>query len=424
MSKNQLRAPRGTRDFYPEEHRLRSWLFEHFREVSRQFAFEEVDVPILEHAELFIRKAGEEIVDQLYHFDLHERHLALRPELTPSIARLVIARAGGLRLPVRWFAIGQNWRYERMTRGRTREHYQWNVEIVGEPGVGAEAELIAASSALLDRLGLGTDAVKIRLNSRALLEETLRADVLRNRPEAFEPLCVIIDKLAKIGPDAVLLQLSDPKGPVGLDRGAAQAAVDALSATNLDDAAHAVAAESPALAELRQLFERLDAYGVADRVVFDASVVRGLAYYTGIVFEGFDTRGALRSICGGGRYDRLIETLGGPSLPAAGFGFGDVVIGELLSDRGLLPTRPRGVDDVVFALAESERPAALRLATRLRAEGRSVEVLLGPSRAKKAFAHADRIGAARVLLLGEDEAARGVVRVHQMASGEESDEKL
>ena len=148
MGSDPLRPPRGTRDFYPEDLRRRAWLFDRFRAVSRSFAFEEVDAPIVEHAELFVRKAGEEIVDQLYHFELHDRHLALRGEITPSIARMVIARAGGLRLPVRWFCIGQNWRYERMTRGRTREHYQWNVEIVGEPGVGAEAELMAALCSL------------------------------------------------------------------------------------------------------------------------------------------------------------------------------------------------------------------------------------------------------------------------------------
>lgn len=424
MSKKELRAPRGTRDFYPEDQRLRSWLFDHFRDVARSFAFEEVDVPIVEHAELFIRKAGEEIVDQLYHFHLHDRHLALRPELTPSIARLVMARAGGLRLPVRWFSIGQNWRYERMTRGRSREHYQWNVEILGESDVTVEAELIAAISLLLERLGLGPDAVKIRINSRALLEETLRRDALADRPDAFAPLCVIIDKLAKIGAEAVLEQLTDPSGGVALPEPAARAAIDALSAKSLEAAARGVPADSPGRVELLRLFELLAAYGLEDRVVFDASVVRGLAYYTGVVFEAFDTGGRLRSVCGGGRYDRLMETLGGPAMPAAGFGFGDVVILELLKDRKLLPKLGRGLEDVVFALSEAQRLDAVHLASRLRAEGRSVELVLGPARAKRVFAQADQSGAARVLILGEDEAARGVVRVHDMKTGEEHEVTL
>ena len=424
VARDELRPPRGTRDFYPEDLRRRAWLFEQFREVSRRFAFEEVDAPVVEHAGLFIRKSGEEIVEQLYHFEIHERHLALRAEQTPSLARMIIARAGALRLPLRWFSIGQNWRYERMTRGRTREHYQWNVELVGEPDVTAEAELLAAVCCLWDRVGLGREDVGLRLNSRALLEETLRGGVLRRRPEAFAPLCVVVDKLSKIGADAVADLLADPAGPVALARGDARWVVEALSARTLEDAAASVPPDSPALAELRRLFELLGAYGIADRVRFDASVVRGLAYYTGIVFEGFDAAGQLRSVCGGGRYDRLIESLGGPPLPAVGFGMGDVVLGELLGDRGLLPDPPRGLDDVVFALDEAQRAAAVGVATRLREAGRSVELVLGPSRPKRVLAHADRAGAARVLLLGEAEAARGVVRVRNLATGEERDEKI
>jgi histidyl-tRNA synthetase len=424
VAESELRAPRGTRDFYPEDLRRRAWLFDHFREISRRFAFEEVDAPIVEHAELFIRKAGEEIVDQLYHFELHDRHLALRAELTPSLARMIIARAGALKLPLRWFAIGQNWRYERTTRGRSREHYQWNVEIVGEPDVTAEAELLAAICALWERVGLRPADARLRVNSRALLEETLRAGVLRGREAVFAPLCVIVDKLDKIGADAVQDLLADPAGPTRLERADARWVVDALSARSLDDAARAVAPDSAALAQLRRLFELAGAYGIADRLEFDASVVRGLAYYTGIVFEGYDAAGALRAICGGGRYDGLIQALGGPSLPAVGFGMGDVVISELLADRGLLPEPPRGVDDVVFAFGDAERPAAARLAARLRAEGRSVELALSGGRLKRVLAHADRIGAARVLLIGEDEAARGVVRIRDLATGEERDERL
>jgi histidyl-tRNA synthetase len=424
VANEHLRAPRGTRDFYPEDLRRRAWLFEHFREVARRFAFEEVDAPIVEHAELFIRKAGEEIVDQLYHFELHDRHLALRAELTPSVARMIIARAGGLRLPVRWFCIGQNWRYERMTRGRTREHYQWNMEIVGEADVTAEAELLAAICRLWDAVGLPRDAVGLRINSRALLEETLRAGVLRKRPEAFAPLCVVVDKLGKIGPDAVIDQLSDADGPIGLGRDDARWVVDALSARSLADAEASAPPNSDALGALKRLFELLDACGIADRVRFDASVVRGLAYYTGIVFEGFDSAGSLRSVCGGGRYDRLFEALGGPSQPAVGFGMGDVVLGELLSDHGLLPEPARGVDDVVVPLADAQRAEATRIAARLRDQGRSVELALGSQRLKKALAHADRIGAARVVLVGEDEVRRGVARIRDLATGDERDETI
>ena len=424
MSKSTLQAPRGTRDFYPEDLRFREWLFGHFRAVSASFGFEEVDAPIVEHAELFTRKAGEEIVDQLYHFELHDRHLALRGEFTPSLARMVMARAGGLRFPIRWFAIPQCWRYERMTRGRRREHYQWNMDVWGEASVEAEAELLAAICALFDRLEVPRDAVKIRLNSRALLEESLRDGPLRERPEVFEPLCVVIDKLDKIGADAVVEQLTASDGDIRLDPGSAKQVIEMLSARDLEEAARFAPEGSQALADLRRLFDLLDAYGIGDRALFDASVVRGLAYYTGIVFEAFDTGGSLRAICGGGRYDRLLESLGGPSVPAVGFGFGDAVIHELLQDHGLVPELPRQLDDVVFALGESERAAAVGVAQRLRAGGRAVELVLGHPKAKRVFADADRSGAARVWVLGPDEVAAGRVRVKELASGEQRDVAL
>lgn len=424
MTRLELQPPRGTRDFYPEDLRRRRWLFDHFREVARRFGFEEVDAPVVEHADLFTRKAGEEIVEQLYHFELHDRHLALRPEMTPSIARMVIGRSGALRLPLRWFTVTQNWRYERTTRGRKREHFQWNMDVWGEPGVAAEAELIAAICALVDRLGLAPGDVRIRLSSRALLEEVLREGVLRERPEAFGALCVVIDKLPKIGPEAVIELLSDPAGEVRLEAGAAREVVDSLGVRDLDEAARRAPADSTAVGELRQLFELLAAYGVADRVVFDASIVRGLAYYTGIVFEAFDAGATLRALCGGGRYDRLSETLGGPGIPAVGFGFGDVVIQELLSDRGLLPDIPRALDDVVYPFGPAERPAAIRLASRLRAEGRAVELVLGEIRPRRALADADRSGARRILLVGPDELSRGVARVRDLESGAEHDEPL
>ena len=424
MTRIELQPPRGTRDFYPDEMRLRSWLFAWFREVARRFGFEEVDAPIVEHAELFTRKAGEEITEQLFHFVLHDRHLALRPEMTPSIARMVMARAGALRLPLRWFAVTQNWRYERTTRGRKREHYQWNMDVWGEPGVAAEAELLAAVFALLDALGLPRDAVRVRLSSRALLEEVLTGGVLRDRPEAFAPLCVVIDKLPKIGADAVVELLTAPDGPVRLELGAAREVVGALGVRDLAEAARRAPAGSAAVADLERLFELLAAYGLDDRVEFDASIVRGLAYYTGIVFEAFDTAGALRAVCGGGRYDRLLETLGGPAIPAVGFGFGDVVIAELLADRGLLPQLRRELDAVVHPFGEAERAAAIRLAGRLRAEGQAVELVLGAPKLRRALADADRSGARRIYLIGPDEAARGVARVRELASGEEREEPL
>jgi histidyl-tRNA synthetase len=298
------------------------------------------------------------------------------------------------------------------------------MDIWGEPGVAAEAELIAATFACLDRMGLPRDAVKMRLSSRALLEETLRASVLRDRPEAFTPLCVAIDKLDKIGAEAVKGLLVDPAGDVRLDAAGADFTVDWLGLRTLEDAAKHAPPDSAAAAEVAELMGLLDVYGIADRVVFDASVVRGLAYYTGVVFEAFDADRSLRAICGGGRYDQLLATLGGPATPAVGFGFGDVVIAELLADRGLLPDGARRLDAMVFAFTDRERPAAVRVAQALRAADASVELVLDRPKLKRVLADADKAGAKRIYLIGPDELARGEVLVRDLASGEQHSEPI
>jgi histidyl-tRNA synthetase len=424
VSKRAPQAPRGTRDFYPEDLRLRAWLFDHFRAVAHAFGFEEVDAPVLEHEELFTRKAGEEIVEQLYHFELHQRRLTLRPEITPSIARMVIRRQGELRFPLRWFSIPQCWRYERMTRGRRREHYQWNMDIWGEAGVTAEAELIASIFRLLDRLGLGAEDAKVRVSNRALLEETLGRTILKGRPEIFSALCVTIDKLDRIGADAVAELLTDRGGAIRLEPSEARFVVSWLGLRDLEAAAKEAPTDSPAVADLRELFELLGYYGLADRVVFDASIVRGLAYYTGVVFEAFDAGRSLRAICGGGRYDGLLETLGGRSVPATGFGFGDVVIMELLAELGRLPELTRSLDAVVYAFSDGERRAAVRLASALRADERAVELVLGRTRLKRVLADADKAGARRVYLVGPDEVKRGCALVRDLETGEQGDHPL
>jgi histidyl-tRNA synthetase len=273
-------------------------------------------------------------------------------------------------------------------------------------------------------MGLEPGDVKMRLNHRALLEESLRAGVLAQRPEAFAPLCVIVDKLPKIGRDAVIEQLTATAGTLQLSRSDAEAVVALLEARGLDDAARLAGADSPALAQLRRLFELLGAYGVADRVTFDASVVRGLAYYTGVVFEAFDAAGELRAVCGGGRYDRLLETLGGRPMPAVGFGFGDAVIAELLAERGKLPQPGRALDAVVFPLGDEERTIAIRLARELRRQGKMVELVLGALKPKRVFADANKAGARHVYMIGPEERARGVVRIKDLTTEEQRDEPL
>ena len=411
-----LTPPRGTRDVFPEQFRLRSWLFGKFRDVARLHGFEEYDAPVVESAELYVRKAGEEIVDQLYTFqDKSGRQLALRPEMTPSLARMVLQKAGSLPLPVKWFSLPQCWRYERMTRGRTREHYQWNMDILGVDDVTAEAELLAALVTFFRSVGLTEQQVQIRISNRRLLQSVLAAAGVGE--DLFAPVCVLIDKLEKVPRESIEEELSG----LGVEARVIDRVLEVASCDSLASASKLAGEGDNGLSEITRLLELADGYGVAEWLSFDGSLVRGLAYYTGIVFEAKAITGELhRAICGGGRYDRLLSTFGGKDLPACGFGFGDPVILEILKDLDLLPELAPGIDDVVFAFDSSLRDPAMKVAARLRQAGRSVDLVLEDGkRMKWAFRHADLVGASRLVLLAPDEWEKGVVKVRDLSSGEE-----
>ena len=406
---------RGTRDFYPEDMRLRNWLFERFHSAARSHGFEEYDAPVLESEELYTRKAGEEIVGQLYNFeDKGGRKVALRPEMTPSLARMVMARAGALALPIKWYSIPQCWRYERTQRGRGREHYQWNVDIWGMNGIEADAELLSVLVQFFDSVGLISEDLVIRISSRKVLEEVLGSLGLEG--EIFAQTCVIVDKMDKLPEDVIEAQLSD----LGLSSESISTIRSVLGITDLESLSSALSSDSEALIELQSLFSLCDSYGISDWVSFDASVVRGLAYYTGPVFEAHDRAGNLRAICGGGRYDKLIGTLGGNDLPATGFGFGDMVVMELLADKGLLPELSTGVSDVVFGMGTELRGAAMQVAAKLRSAGRTVDLILEDKKMKWVFKHAERCGATRLVMVMPDEWAEGKVRIKDLDTGEES----
>lgn len=410
----KLAPPRGTRDFFPDDMRLRTWLFDHWRAVSESFGFEAYDAPVVEHEAIYIRKAGEEITGQLYNFeDKSGRRLALRPEMTPSLARMILQKGGALHLPAKWYSIPQCWRYERTTRGRKREHYQWNVDIFGVAGVTAEAELLAVITTFFQAVGIGPEDVGIKISSRKVLQSVLSE--LGVTDAQFAPVCVLVDKLEKVPRDELEKEFAD----LGLETSVVDKIIETLSISELDQLAEVLGAEHPAVAELRQLWALAAAYGYEEWLQLDASVVRGLAYYTGTVFEAFDRGATLRAICGGGRYDKLLSTFGGKDQPACGFGFGDVVILELLKDKGVLPEVPRGIDDVVFPWRESLRPAAVEVAQRLRAAGRSVDLILEKKKVKAAFKHADRLGAARMVMVAPDEWERGEVTVKDLKSGDQ-----
>lgn len=412
--------PKGTRDFYPEDMRLRTWLFDQWRQVAGQYGFVEYDAPVLESEALYTRKAGEEVTQQLYNFvDKGDRPVSLRPEMTPSLARMVMAKKGGLPLPLKWFSIPQCWRYERMTRGRRREHFQWNMDIWGVPGEQAEAELIRAMVGFYEQVGLTSDDVGIKVNSRLVIGEVLTE--LGIPPELFAATCVLVDKLEKVPIDAVQGDLEE----LGLDRSIVERLLEVLSSKSIEALKESLGEESEAVVQIEHFLTLCDAYGIGDWIVLDASVVRGLAYYTGLVFEAFDRKGELRAIAGGGRYDKLLETFGGDPTPAAGFGFGDAVIVELLKERNLLPCfEASGMDSVVFAMDQDLYPAAIDVATRLRVAGQQVDLVLESKKPKWVFKHADRIKSSYCWIVGASEYKNGEASVKNLMTGEQENIKL
>jgi len=360
-----------------------------------------------------VRKAGEEITEQMYNFiDKDNVRVSLRPEMTPSLARMVM-RAGGptvMLMPLRWYSIPQCWRFENVMRGRKREHYQWNMDILGVVSVTAEAELLAAVVAFFKRVGITSKDVMIKVNSRKVLQDVLTP--LGITSDQFAPVCVIVDKLDKLTPEEVTKQLVDLK----LSESIIEEIKKTLTITSLEELKKKLPAESAVVSELTQLWDLAKAYEYDDWLVFDASVVRGLAYYTGIVFEVRDRAGVLRAISGGGRYDKLLSTYGAnQDVAMAGFGFGDCVILELLKDKNLLPPLPPIIDDLIICFDESLRIAGCKVANKLRAAGRRVDLQLIPKKKVSwCFEYADRIGATRAVFVAPDEWSKGLVRIKNL----------
>ncbi len=410
----------GFRDFFPSDLAARSVIFATWREVARRYGFVEYDGPPLEPLELYTRKSGAEIAGQLYNFvDKGGREVALRPEMTPTLARMAGARANALRKPVRWFSIPQLFRYERQQRGRLREHFQLNVDIIGEPSSTADAELLGVAVDIMRAFGLTPADVVARVSDRRLLQGYLAA--LGVGDEALGAVFAVIDKLDR-QPRAV----SEEKlAAAGVGHEARERILDLPTAT-LDDVAELLCgtpAES-VVEEFRRYLGYLEALGVAEWVRVDFAIVRGLAYYTGIVFELFDVRGELRAICGGGRYDTLLKALGGTDLPALGFGMGDVVLGELLRERSLLPESASALETWVAYADEGDVRDAMRVASRLRARGRSAEYALGGQKLARQLRAAAAAGAEEAVILTSAGVASGEAVVRRLSDGTERHVRL
>ncbi|MEJ2202837.1 MAG: histidine--tRNA ligase [Gemmatimonadota bacterium] len=412
----------GFRDFPPEDLARRRHIFEAWRGVSLRYGFQEYDGPPLESLDLYVEKSGDEIVGQLYNFtDKGDREVALRPEMTPSLARILAERSRAMPKPIRWFTIPQLFRYERQQRGRLKEHFQWNVDIVGEEGVAADAEVLAVAIDALRELGLTADDFRARVSDRRLLSAILKATGIP--ADAMAEAFTAIDKVEREPRDRTLERL----GGAGMDVRAARDLVELFETPGIEAIADRFGDRPGVEAELGRLGEYVDtlgAMGLGPYVQVDLAIVRGLAYYTGIVFELFDRKGELRAICGGGRYDRLLELVGGDPLPAVGFGMGDVVLGELLEDRDLLPRYGRQLDDFLVVIGDEQRPTMLRIAHALRDQDRRVAYALRSQSVRRQFKASEAEGARRVLVLGPDELARGVVVARDMATGEEQELRL
>jgi len=386
----------GFRDFYPEplpnpeawSADARQYIFRHWRETARRYAFREYDGPPLEPLELFTLKSGEEIVGQLYNFcDKGERAVALRPEMTPTLARMISSSERNYKKPIKWFAIPQLFRYERQQKGRLREHFQFNCDIFGETDGSADAELIALLIDTLRSFGLTAEDFFIRLSSRNAWQDFYKRETgtAEGRIENEYQFYQIIDKLEREKPEESQRKLE----ALGISIAKVNEFIQSGTPTG----------------ELELILKNLEARGLGQFVKIDYQVIRGLAYYTGVVFEAFDRKGEFRAIAGGGRYDNLVKLISGGkvNLPALGFGMGDVVLLELLKTRGLLPKFDAGIDAYCLIEDEELREPSAHLIHELRGQGYAIEYSFTPAKTDKQFKRAVELNARYTIKLERNE---------------------
>ncbi len=423
----------GTRDFLPIAKRELDFILNKMSTSSKIFGYEEYDSSIFEPIEMYEKKSGSELCKQMYRVieggNVDNVKLALRPEMTPTLARMFESEKRSISKPVRWFSIPRCYRYETQTRGRLREFFQWNADIIGVKGITAEAEVFACIVHFLQSCGLTNQDVTIRYSSRKLLQAFF--DCLGVEEIKFPQACNIIDKLDKFHQDEIVVEL---KSAIGIEETVITKILDALQIKDLnffiekidaiiDKVVHNDKSESIKMAkqklkessqEMIQLQKLCTFYGISGWIEFDPSIIRGLSYYTGVVFEGYSkTTSIRRAVCGGGRYDDLLSMFGGESEPAVGFGMGDVVIAEVLKELNLLPDFELygAVEDVVVPFNEQCYEGAVQVASLLRSQGRKVVMILDNLRLKQAYSYADKIKAERVLLVAPTEWQESKVKV-------------
>ena len=405
---NKIQTVKGVREFYPEQMALRNFIEDKVRAASQSFGYQEWDAPFIETIDLYAAKSGEELVKkQSFVFtDRGGESVTLRPELTPSLARMIAAKQGELTFPVRWWSFGPFWRYEQPQKGRAREFFQWNIDMLGADSPEADAEMIAVAATFMRSVGLDSQRATIFVNDRRLINSQI--ETLGIPPEKRIDVLSLIDRRMKM--EAVKWD------EYALEIGLSQAQLDGLKNTlgNFE-----LWKTSP---ELTRLFAALEVLGVKEFVKFDPNITRGLLYYTGTVFEAYETTGSLkRAILGGGRYDNLLADVGGQPLPAVGFAMGDVVIGIVLQEAGLVPEFIPSPAPVLVTVFEANLlRESYKLAAELRGGGLNVICYPEPVKLQKQFKFADKMKTRVVITLGPDEAARNQVAVKNLASGEQS----
>jgi len=396
---------KGTRDFYPEQMAMRNWLYSTVRGVSESFGYQEWDAPFLETLDLYAAKSGEELVKkQSYVFtDRGGDEITLRPELTPSLARMIAARQNELVFPVRWWSFGPFWRYERPGRGRSREFFQWNIDMLGADGAEADAEMVAIAAAFLKAVGLTPAQAQIYVNNRELMDSEF--DKLGIKPEKKADVSGLVDRREKMNAEAWETN--------AVEIGLTASQLEGLKSI-LEDRERWRNSE-----EMVRLFRTLETLGVQEYVKYDPNIMRGLLYYTGTVFEAFDISGGVRrSILGGGRYDNLLRDVGGEPLPAVGFAMGDVVISLILQELKLLPQLPISPAPVLVTVFSPELlMESISLAADMRLNGLKVVCYPEATKLPKQFKYADRMGMRVVLVIGPDEENTGKVTVKNLSSG-------
>ncbi len=398
--KNIVPSVKGTRDFYPEEMGIRTWLYQTIRSVSELYGYQEYEGPILERIDLYAAKSGEELVrEQAFVFeDRGGDPITLRPELTPTLARMVAQKQNELTYPLRWWSFGPFWRYERPQKGRTREFFQWNIDLIGTNSPEGDAELIAICATFFEKVGLSPNEVKLLVNNRRLMDDELAS--LGIVDDLRKVVFHLIDRRDKLNPEEW--------NQYALGQGLTEAQISGLKKILGDQELWRKSDE------LVRAFTALEKMGLMDYVRFDPQIIRGLDYYTGIVFEAKDLDGG-RSILGGGHYDNLVAAVGGDPLPAVGFAMGDVMISIVLGKYGKLPVQRQNPAKVLVTVFDSERMAgSMELASKLRRAG--IKTVCYPEAAKlqKQLKFADRIGARWVLIAGPDEEAAGKVTIKDL----------